>query len=95
MGCGPTHNPRWATLLFTVGDPDGADPARCVPSGLSASGRADRLDHQSAGPDVARAGPHDTSRRSATLAVPRPQTNNDERPASVHNPCICWSIAPD
>src|SRR6202045_2363706 len=32
VGSGATHNTRWPTLLFAAGNPDGADPARSVPS---------------------------------------------------------------
>jgi hypothetical protein len=37
LGSRATRGPRWPAFLFAAGDPDGADPARCVPSCLSAS----------------------------------------------------------
>jgi hypothetical protein len=77
LGSGATHNPRWPTFLCAAGDPDGADLALCsafyrqakglIGSIISLLGLTLRV------PD------HTTlSRRSATLAVPRPQLNSTD-----------------
>ena len=76
VGGGATHNPRRSTLLFAAGDPDGADLARGVPPRLSpAEGLIGSIINLLG--LTLRVPDHTTlSRRSSTLAVPRPQLNN-------------------
>jgi hypothetical protein len=89
---GATHKSRRPILLFAAGDPDGADLALCsafyrqakglIGSIISLLGLTLRV------PD------HTTlSRRSATLAVPRPQPHSTSAGGEAR-PLICWWTAP-
>src|SRR5215212_5382286 len=42
------HDPGRAALVLAPGDPNGADLARCIPLGVSADRRPDRLRHRPA-----------------------------------------------
>jgi len=74
VGGRPAHDARWAALVFTAGNPDGAHATRRVPPGLPAVRGPARLRHRPARPQLARAGPLTLSRRAATLDVPRPRS---------------------
>jgi hypothetical protein len=77
-------NPRRAGLVFTAGDPDGADAEGRVPSRSAPDGGLDRLYHRPSRSHLAVPDHSALSRRAETLDLPQPRSSSSIGAEPVH-----------